>query len=237
MEPPAEPRTRTSDGAGAGTRAMNAAERAYAEVRALIVNGQFPAGFRLREEELAEQIGVSRTPVREALRRLNAEGLVNLRPNHGAQVEQWSAAEMEDVVEIRALVQGHAARRAADRISPDDLAAIGELADRMIELAANGDRASLDEIAVLNRRFHDTVESAAGSPSLQAMLASLHAVPLEQGFFRYSSAATVERSLTGHLDLVEALRLGNGMWAEAIMRAHVLAGRSTRRRESGALEE
>jgi len=208
---------------------MNAAERAYAEVRSLIINGQLAPGFRLREEELAEQLGVSRTPVREALRRLNAEGLVEMRPNHGAQVGVWSPSEMEDVVELRALMQGHAARRAADRISPEDLERMNVLAHQMIELAGAGTPEGLDEIAVLNRQFHGIVEEAAGSRSLQSLLSSLHSVPLVRRTFRHYSKEALDRSLNGHVELVEALQSRNGVWAEAVTRAHVLAAANTQR--------
>jgi len=141
---------------------------------------------------------------------------------------------MEDVVELRALMQGHAARRAADRITAEDLDLMESLAHQMIDLARVGDLESLDEIAVLNRQFHAIAEEAAGSRSLQNLLASLHSVPLVRRTFRHYSKEALDRSLNGHVEIVEALRCGNGVWAEAVTRAHVLAAANTQRYDDAA---
>jgi DNA-binding transcriptional MocR family regulator len=86
-----------------GSRAAHTAvERAYEAIRGGIFSGDHPAGSRLREEELAERIGVSRTPVREALRRLDAEGLVEFMPNRGAHVASWSEDDLREIFGLRA---------------------------------------------------------------------------------------------------------------------------------------
>ena len=87
-----------------------AAETAYAVIRKRILAGDFSRGERLREEELAQIAGVSRTPIREALRRLDAEGLVEFLPNRGASVTAWTEQELDDLYAARALIEGYAAR-------------------------------------------------------------------------------------------------------------------------------
>ena len=91
---------------------MRAAERAYSAVRDGILQGRYNAGSRLTEQELAAAVGVSRTPVREALRRLHAEGLVEFEPNHGAVVALFELEDAEEIFELRALLEPISARRA-----------------------------------------------------------------------------------------------------------------------------
>src|SRR5215203_6092246 len=98
-----------------------AAEAAYGIIREGILSGELARGQRLREEELALRAGVSRTPVREALRRLDAEGLVDFTPNRGARVTAWSERELEDVYEARALLESYGARLAATRVTAEEL--------------------------------------------------------------------------------------------------------------------
>ena len=208
---------------------MNAAETAYSGIRSLIVNGQLTTGFRLREGELAEQLGISRTPVREALRRLAAEGLVEVRPNRGAVVGSLSSSALEEVAEARASLEGAAAHRAATRISEGDLVRLEELDERMWVLAESGDPEQLDQLAELNREFHQVVSDAAESPSLISLLKSINYVPLVRRTFRHYSADALLRSMSSHRELTAALRAGNGPWAEAVMRAHIWAAAHTQR--------
>ena len=107
----------------------SAAEKAYEAIRDGIVGGVLPVGGRLREEELAGSIGVSRTPVREALRRLDAEGLVEFSPRRGAQVASWSDQDLDEIFGLRAVLESYGASLAATRIGGDALAELAELAD------------------------------------------------------------------------------------------------------------
>ena len=89
------------------------ASEAYEKVRGRILSGELGDGVRLGEEELAEALSISRTPVREALRRLAAEGLVELLPNRGARVPRWDESDVNDIFDLRAVLESHAAGRAA----------------------------------------------------------------------------------------------------------------------------
>ena len=105
-------------------------EKAYRTVRDGVIAGRFPPARRITEQEVAEAAGVSRTPVREALRRLHAEGIVDFRPNQGAIVTAWSADDAEEIFELRAILESHGARRAAQRATSAQVAALRDLAER-----------------------------------------------------------------------------------------------------------
>ena len=94
---------------------MRAVDKAYDAVRSGIIAGRYLAGARLTEQEIATTVGVSRTPVREALRRLDAEGLVEFTPNLGAIVTVWSEADSDEVFDLRAMLESYSARRATLR--------------------------------------------------------------------------------------------------------------------------
>src|SRR3954466_12466577 len=110
-----------------------ASERAIGTVRELILRGELTAGTRLGEVELAERLGVSRTPVREALSRLAAEGLVGIAPNPGARGAPWSVAELEGVFDLRASLEPQLTGFAVARATPEDVAELEELAQRMVD--------------------------------------------------------------------------------------------------------
>lgn len=209
--------------------ALNTAEHARIWIRSLIVNGRLAARTPLREGDLAERIGVSRTPVREALRLLAAEGLVEIRPNRGAVVSELAGAASEELAEVRAILEGAAARLAAPRITSSELAQLRELDKQMRALARTGTNDSLDQIARLNWDFHLIVRQAAGNRSLETLVNGLSYVPLARRTFRYYSEEAVERSMSRHAELIAALSVRNAEWAESVMRSHVWAAASTQR--------
>ena len=121
------------------------ADRVYDTLRQGILDGTYAQGARLGEADLADALGVSRTPVREALRRLGSEGLLATLPNKGARVRTWTAGELGDIFDLRALLEGHAAARAATRVTDADISAMNDLVTRME--AATGAR--------MTKRSHD----------------------------------------------------------------------------------
>ncbi|SHL06199.1 DNA-binding transcriptional regulator, GntR family [Pseudonocardia thermophila] len=203
-----------------------AAESAYAAIRAGILSGELARGERLREEILAERIGVSRTPVREALRRLNAEGLVDFEPNRGARVAAWSERELEDLYEARALLEGYGARLAASRITEEELDHLAAIASRMSAIAVT-DPARADEMTALNGEFHRTIVKASRNAQIDSLVRGLMERPLIYRTFQHYSPERMSASQRHHNELVDALRARDGAWAEALMRAHILAARST----------
>ena len=213
------------------------ADLAYETLRARILTGAHAVGTRLREEELAESLGVSRTPVREALRRLSSEGLVDVTPNRGALVARWDEEDLDEVFEMRALVEGYGARRAAQRITAEELVALRSictemeaLVDRPPERIGPVDLPDYDRITELNLAFHRGIQAAARSRRLASAMAGLVQVPLVHHTFHRYTPDELRRSIAHHRELTGALEAANPDWAEAVMHAHVQAARESLRR-------
>ncbi|MDE2464336.1 MAG: GntR family transcriptional regulator [Alphaproteobacteria bacterium] len=201
----------------------DATNRAYEFLRASILDGSLPAGSRLLETAIAEQAGVSRTPVREAIRRLDSEGLVHLRPHFGAIVRSWTLSELEDMFSLRAVIEAHAAGRAATRITPQQLRELSVLAEDMLALAEVGAPDSRDRISERNAEFHRTLIDAARSERVRSMMSQVVDMPLSlRTILRYDAQA-LARSVRHHLEIVAALQSRDPTWAESVMRSHVIA--------------
>lgn len=198
--------------------ARTSAVRTHAAVRELILGGELTAGTRLGETELAERLGVSRTPVREALGRLAAEGLVELVPNRGARVASWSVAELEGVFELRATLEPRLTALAVPRASTADVEELDRLARAMVEAGAGQD---LDALVPLNRAFHDRLIALADHPALAAALAGAVHPPIVLRNFHAYDDASLRRSLAHHVEIVAAVRAGDPAWARAVMTAHI----------------
>jgi DNA-binding GntR family transcriptional regulator len=200
-----------------------ATERAYAEVRRRILDGRFPAGHRLKENELAREFGLSRTPVRDALSRLNVEGLLEFRPNLGATVSVWSEAQIEQMLKIRALLEPFATEIAAALISEAQLAELQDLCGVMEEAARRETDEDLKRLAAANARFHHIVIDAAQSEHLAKLISLAVDAPLSLRTFAHYSPEEIERSMRHHRDLVDALTHRDPAWAASVMRTHILA--------------
>lgn len=203
------------------------AEDAYREIRAQILRGDREGGEWLREGELAASLGVSRTPVREALRRLAAEGLVRHERNRGVQVESWSIHDLDEIFSLRSALEPLGSALAATS-GLADLHELGQLADAM-DVAAAGSRPDLDEVTRLNNRFHGAIMEAAGNGRLTQMVSSVVEVPLVWRTFSHYSSEAMRRSLAHHHELVDALRAEDPAWAESVMRSHVRSARAALR--------
>jgi DNA-binding GntR family transcriptional regulator len=202
-------------------------EATYSAIRSRILLGHYPADAHLTEIDLARELDVSRTPVREALRRLTAEGLVSLSPNRGVTVIGWSDDEIEEIFELRALLESFGARLAASKVSKSDLDRLRRLVDEMDELHKDTGRPErFEQIALLNNAFHLGILQVSGKQSFVSVLSSLLHVPLvARTFIRYSPE-DLHRSANHHHELLSALGAGDGLWAESVMRSHILAARS-----------
>jgi DNA-binding GntR family transcriptional regulator len=208
-----------------------ATEKAYSSLLARIQQGELAAGDFLVEAELARGLGVSRTPVREAIRRLAAEGLVLTEGHRRAVVRGFDEDTVAELYELRARLEGYAARRAATRIRPDELAELRELAAAMEACMGNGDRGAPDaagasRFADLNDRFHQVILDAARAPHLAGALRPLLQIQLLLlQRYRHRIAEHLERSCWHHRELLRALSLGDPELAEQQMRLHMLSAR------------
>ncbi len=215
------------------TRPSTTAERVTDSVRQAILHGELAAGSRLGETELAERLGVSRTPVREALSRLAAEGLVEVAANRGARVTTWSVAELEGVFDLRTTLEPRLAALAVPRAGAADLAELAALADRMLQVGCPGPDQDLDALVPLNRAFHDLLVALAAQPTLRTALAGAIHPPIVRRNFHTYDEASLRRSLAHHVELVAALRAGDAEWAHAVMTAHIRNARAVMVRAAG----
>jgi DNA-binding GntR family transcriptional regulator len=201
--------------------AARASERAQAALGEAILRGELAAGARLGEVELAERLGVSRTPVREALSRLAAEGLVEVHAHRGARVASFSHEDLDGIFDVRLALEPRATGRAATRVTDADLAALDDLAARMLAVGAPGPAQDLDALVPLNREFHARLLDVAAAPALSAALANVVHTPVVLRTFRTYDAASLARSLAHHAEIAAALRAGDADWASAVMRSHL----------------
>ncbi|MGY1653377.1 GntR family transcriptional regulator [Geodermatophilus sp. SYSU D01119] len=208
------------------TRPLTSAERALATLRDLIMGGELAPGARLGEVELADRLGVSRTPVREALSRLASEGLVELVPNRGARVATWTVAELEGVFDLRSVLEPQLTAHAVPNARPADVDALDDLARRMLAVGTPGPDQDLDALVPLNRAFHDRLVALAAHPTLAAALAAaIHPPIVRRNFLTYDEES-LRRSLAHHAEIVAALRAGDPEWARAVMTSHIANARA-----------
>jgi DNA-binding GntR family transcriptional regulator len=203
-----------------------ASERAAETLRDLILHGSLVAGTRLGEVELAERLGVSRTPVREALARLAAEGLVEIVANRGARVASFTVDELEAVFELRAALEPRLTALAVPRASIEDADALAELAERMVRIGRPGPDQDLDALVGLNLDFHDRLVALAAHPAMATALAGAVRTPIVRRNFHTYDTDSLCRSLAHHVEIVAALRAGDPVWAQAVMTAHIQNARA-----------
>ena len=197
-----------------------ASDHAYAAIRGLILSGQLAPGAQLSEEALAESCGVSRTPVRDALRRLESELFIRRSESQRRFVAEWSLNDLEDAFELRAMLEGQAARRAAERINPLQLEQLRSHNRRIYE-AISAEEPDVTRFLEHNRLFHTIILDAAGSPQLASMLGLL----IEQAVVWRTAQSydrdNLQRSHHEHEELLAAFARSDGVWASAIMTAHI----------------
>lgn len=196
-------------------------EKAAEVIRGLIQAGHFPPGTRIRQEELVKHCGVSRTPIRDALRSLEKEGLVELRANNGAYVNHWHEDELELIFELRADLESIAARRAAARITEEQLTELERLAHEMEKLAAEDHIRHETRIRAANREFHRVILAAAGSRQLSTMVLLVLEAPHSLRSLRKYRREDIHRSMVYHREILESLRNRDARAAASVMRTHV----------------
>jgi DNA-binding GntR family transcriptional regulator len=206
---------------------LSAADRAYHYIRRRIVDGVLASGAFLVEQDLAQDIGVSRTPVRDALSRLENEGLVRAEGNRRATVREFTEAEVEECFEMRAQFESYAAARAATRMSPEALTKLKRFAAEMDEVVAKGGEDAAFRFSELNTHFHNIILEQAGSPRLREIMKPLMQVQLVlMKRFQHTIEAHLVRSCWHHRELIAAFEARDPVWAEAQMKTHLLSAKN-----------
>ncbi|WOI58276.1 GntR family transcriptional regulator [Palleronia sp. LCG004] len=198
---------------------------AYLRLLTELREGRLNPGDRLRETELAERLGVSRTPVREAIRQLEADGIVTHVPRQGAAIRRLDYAEVMELYEMRTVLEGTAARLAARAASEIE---IEELFDMNRQMAALG---SAPEAFILNRQFHAALLDAAKNRFLTRSIHALQKALMILGPTTLTEPDRAEKAVEEHFGVLEAIKARDGSLAEAAMRAHIEIAQRVRVRD------
>ena len=189
------------------------ADKAYTQIRELIVSLELAPGAVIDERDLMERLGIGRTPIREALRRLALERLVEVYPRRGMFVTNVDVRQLARLSEVRAVLEPEAARLAAERATAADRAGLDEL---LAELDAGE-----SELMALDERIHRAVYRAAHNDLLEATLEQYYALAHRIWMLALERRQDLEEAVEAHRDLVEAIRDGDGERAALVMRDHV----------------
>jgi DNA-binding GntR family transcriptional regulator len=209
-----------------GTQHLPLRDQVLAALRKGIISGDYPPGERLTEDRLAEDFGVSRNPIREALRVAEAEGFVVILPRRGAVVASPSSATIDDIFAVRERLEPLAARLAAERATEGDVAALRAVVERARLATEHQD---LRSVAELNSALHLQILEISGNPWLASISKALYLHV--QWVFQMTVQVRAPHSWEEHIKLVDAIESGVGDVAESVALSHVgaasLAARET----------
>ena len=208
--------------------------RALLRLRELLLSGEFEPGTRMSELPLVERLGVSRTPLRLALSELEHEGLLRVLPGGGYVVREFTRADIDDAIELRGVLEGTAARFAAERgMNRRELRALRDVCDQTDEFVHRADYESFEHYVGLNERFHSLLHTAARSPLLDRQLEGILSLPFASpsAFVLAEAELPESREIlviaqNHHLSVVEAIERREGTRAEGIMREHARLART-----------
>lgn len=192
--------------------------KVFRYIRDGITDGRYKSGEYLVETKLAEELGVSRTPIREALKQLELDDLVEAIPNRGVVVKGLSPEDVDDIFTIRLLLEGQAAYWAATRIRPDQLDQLAELLELMELYTRRNDSANL---ARLDTEYHEVIFTASNSRTLKHILGSLHQNIHRARESSLMSPSRKPKSLEEHREIYDALCANDAIRAQACMEKHV----------------
>jgi len=194
-------------------------EIVFESIREAIINGTLKQGERLMETQLAEELGVSRTPVREAIRKLELEGLVAMLPRKGAYVAGIMPKDAADILEIRAALEGLAAKLAAERITDEE---IEELADDTAKIEESINKGDVEKAVEYDNKFHGSLVGASRNTRLASMVSNLQEQVQRFRIMLTSTSKNVMlKSLNDHKRIVEALSRRDRFLAQSLAKEHV----------------
>jgi len=193
----------------------NLEDKIYARLKSMIIDKRLRPGDRIRLTELCQEMGVSRTPLVNALKRLSAERLVEWAPRYGIYVRRFTAQEMVDLYEVRVALESLAARLAADRVTGPD---IDRLEAMFRDVLIDDTPEAMRRYTPLDREFHWRIVELSGNQQLAAALQSIH-----MQIFAYQDgiARTIAESVPEHYEFLRALRARDGAACERLMREHL----------------
>lgn len=205
---------------------MNATEHAYHIIRNDILTGKLAEGERLTETRLSTDLGLSRTPIREAIGRLVLEGFIDRQKGYTTRVAHFPQDEAEQVYEIRRLVECYSVERAARLATDEDIAELRRIHAAMKADTPPRDTAAYARLTKANEAFHRAIVTAARSPRLTALMTTALDVSMVVRTYSMFSQKDLVRSLNHHEEIIQAIEARAPKWASSIMSAHLLAGAS-----------
>lgn len=198
---------------------ISAREKTYDNLKANILSGRYIAGERLAEEHLAEELGVSRTPVREALHKLEQEGLVEPLESRGFCVPRDSLEEIEELFDIRTVLEGYTLKIICERITDEQLAGLEEVIDKAEEALR---RERIDEVFRWNTQFHDMLHGlVADKRRFHGLIVNMRKYVLRYRKDTLQYLGAGKRALDGHRQILLALKLKEPDLCERVMRIHI----------------
>jgi DNA-binding GntR family transcriptional regulator len=196
-------------------------DKAYDVLRQRLVGGHYKPGTQLKEEPLAREFGLSRTPVRTALRRLVEDGLATADAGQGIHVAQWSEWDIEETFQLRMLLEPYAAHLAAERGGDEMVRRLRASNEQMAKAIAAAEPDAIARIQEANKAFHHTLLDFSGSPRLRVMLDSMIDMPIIVRSFYLYTPSELEQSLHHHQDLTIAAEARDGELARQVMSLHL----------------
>lgn len=193
--------------------------RVFTKIKNDILEGRYQAGDELREVTLGDELGVSRTPVREALRQLALEGLVELIPNKGAYVTGITAKDVRDIYQIRARLEGLCASMAAESITQEQLDRLDEiiLLSRFYE-----EKEDFEHLLSLDSQFHEVLYEACGSKMLQHLLTDYHQYVQRVRMRSLQRQQRAQESTQEHAKILQAIKDRDGKEADRLATMHIM---------------
>ena len=191
----------------------------FQEIREDILKGKFKENEELREATLGKELGVSRTPVREALRQLELEGLVHIIPNKGAYVTGITEKDVHDIYMTRSMLEGLCARWAAEHISEEQ---IQEMEEVLLLTEYHLNRGNAEQLAELDGKFHEVLYDASQSRILRHILSDFHKYVQVARKRSVKKEDRAKKSLEEHREILNALRTGDAGRAEELAHIHIL---------------
>lgn len=197
---------------------MKGSDKAYEIIRERLVGGHYKPGTQLKEEPLARDLGLSRTPVRAALKRLVDDGLATADAGQGVHASQWTEADIDETFQLRLLLEPYAASLAALRGGNELNQALRDSNTQMAQAIEVGDIAG---IQAANSHFHSALVGACGAPRLRGMLEPMIDMPVIMRSFYIATPAEHRQSLHHHEDLTQAVAARDGELARQVMQLHL----------------
>lgn len=203
---------------------LNATEQAYQIIRNNILTGKLEEGERLTETRLSDDLGLSRTPIREAIGRLILEGFIERQTGYNTRVAYFPKDEAEQIYEIRRLLECYSAQRAARLATEADIAELRRIHAAMKVDTPPSDADAYQRLTAANEAFHRTIVGAARSPRLTALMTTALDVSMVVRTYSMFSQEDLQRSLNHHQEIIQAIEARAPEWAASVMSAHLLAG-------------